>query len=59
MAIQAKNRMNQWASNTLDDMNMLTKLKKGLVAQHSVHTHEFRDRNKTVEKSNVPFMNRT
>lgn len=59
MAIQAKNRMNQWASNTLDDPNLLTKIRKGLVAQHSVHRHEFRDRNKSVEKSDIPFMNRT
>jgi hypothetical protein len=51
--------MNQWASNTLDDMNMLTKIRKGLVTQHSVHRHEFRDRDKAVEKSRVPFMNRT
>ena len=59
MAIQAKNRMNQWASNTLDDPNLLTKIRKGLVAQHSVYRHEFRDRNKSVEKTDIPFMNRT
>lgn len=58
MGIPARNRMNTWAANTVDDAQMLTKLRKGLVTHHSVHTHEFRDRNQTAEKSGVPFMPR-
>lgn len=58
MGMQARNRMNNWAANTVDDMQLLTKLRKGLVTHHSVHTHEFRDRNKSMEKANVPFMPR-
>lgn len=58
MGMQARNRMNNWAANTVDDMQLLTKLRKGLVTHHSVHTHEFRDRNKSMEKTNVPFMPR-
>lgn len=59
MGIQARNRMNNWAANTVDDMQLLTKLRKGLVTHHSVHAHEFRDRDKSMEKTGVPFMSRT
>ena len=58
MGMQARNRMNNWAANTVDDMQLLTKLRKGLVTHHSVHKHEFRDRNKSMEKANVPFIPR-
>lgn len=56
LGIPARNRTNTWAASTVDDMHMLTKLRKGLVAHHSVHAHEFRDRNKSMEKSGVPLM---
>lgn len=58
LSIQAPNRRNNWAANTVDDMHMLTMLRKGLVTHHSVNDHQFRDRNKTMEKSAVPFMPR-
>ena len=58
MGAQSKNRMNNWASNAIDDMQLLTKLRKGLVTQHSVHAYEFRDRNKSMEKSEVPFISK-
>lgn len=58
LGIQARNRQNTWAATAVDDMYMLTKLRKGLVAHHSVHTHEFRDRDRSMEKSGVPFMPR-
>jgi hypothetical protein len=58
LSIQAPNRRNNWAANTVDDMHMLAVLRKGLVTHHSVHDHQFRDRNKSMEKSGVPFMPR-
>ena len=58
LSIQSPNRRNNWAANTVDDMHMLAMLRKGLVTHHSVHAHEFRDRNKTMEKSGMPLMPR-
>lgn len=55
-AIQSMNRMNNWAMAAVDDPRLLENLQQGLVLKHSVHKHEFRDRNKTLEKSAIPFM---
>lgn len=55
LSIQAKNRVNNWAVNTLEDMKMLTGVHDGLVAKYNVSKHEFRDRTKLHEISKTPM----
>jgi hypothetical protein len=55
-AIQSINRMNNWAMAAVDDPKLVDHLHQGLVLKHSVHKHEFRDRDKALEKSAIPFM---
>lgn len=55
-AIQSMNRMNNWAMAAVDDPRLLENLQQGLVLKHTVHKHQFRDRNKVMEKSSIPFM---
>lgn len=58
MVNKARNRMNLWAADTVDNPELLVNLRKGLVTKHTVHNHQFRDRNKSMETTTVPFISR-
>lgn len=56
MAGRSMNRINNWATEAIEDQRLLGNLHDGLVTKHTVHKHQFRDRDKDLEKSNIPFI---
>lgn len=55
LAIASRNRMNNWAAETSSMPKLIDTLQHGLVMKTRLENHEFRDRDKSMERSNVPI----
>lgn|SRR3990167_340527 len=58
-AVPARSRIGNFAAGLSSNPDLGHYLHSGLVREHQVHRHEFRDRNRSEELSKVPFMSRT
>lgn len=47
----ARNRVNNWVASTVDDRKLINAIHDGLVMGVRIENHQFRDRNKSQERS--------